>query len=493
MTRSTRCTRILAFGTLAIAISACSDTLPVTTSESTHPALNRVQGQNDAAAPLVRAFAAALEDPAMRRLILEDLRDSPFRGNRLHLQSYLRGPRGASILARGARRVGSSQAELIALSAALPNMEIVVPVELHRIQWTGTDDIVVAGTALQRSEAGRRGTIQGFTVGGEPVDVPLFSRVPYTVILLVPTQLDFGPDPEARRQRAPKKSGNTIIMTADFSSECDPLTAVIECPDDDNSGGVPAGGQAIPSGFTYQCMVPHGSPGDADADGVLDLCEFEVANTFRPYMAYATNDSGTGREEYWAVKRGDTQYSVQVFYAQSYYDDGGDPETGGYTRHQGDSEWIVMQVSYHGGKWRVDRAKLSAHWGAVTNSTETVGYGDLSYPDGTYRGRPLVWSARNKHANYKSRSACNSGAWWQDDCSSNTYNTWSPFYALEILSNANLGNVWSQTLNCVLSRKGLPGGRYECYWQPQYKFYGWQIPTDGGAGPYYDALAAHLF
>jgi hypothetical protein len=257
---------------------------------------------------------------------------------------------------------------------------------------------------------------------------------------------------------------------------------------------------AIPSGYTYECMVATYSSGDVDGDGILDSCEYELAYAFRPYLSLANNDFDLRREEYWAGKKGDNDYAVQIFYALSYYNDGGDPETLNSYAHQGDSEWILAQVAYHGGKWRLQKAKLSAHWESLSSegSTETVGYDGFQYPDGTYRGRPLVWAARNKHANYKSQSACDSGGFLNaDSCDSNSWSISDPAYTVELLSNANLGNSWHTDKdgfkNCVLSREGQPYDRWECYWLPDYNFFGWQSPSSGGAGPYYNSLTAHKF
>lgn len=495
MFRSTR-TGALALAACLLGAQACSDA-PLDPAAARPAPVGRTVDQPDTVEPLVRAFARALAEPAVRRRVFEDLRDSPFRDHRLPLQSYLRGASGQAVLAAGARATGQSQAQLMELLRALPPMEIVVPVELHRLRWTGTADVMVAGSALPRREIGLRGVLHGYTTDGRAVSLPATAHLKEPLIAIWPTEYDFGADPEAARQRAPRRDHNSVSIMYDEFSDCDPRTAKVECETEGGSGGPVPGGIALPSGFTYQCMVAGYSPGDEDGDGVLDSCEYEIAYAFRPYLTLAYNDFDTRREEYWAGKKGDNAYAVQIFYALSYYNDGGDPETMGSYSHQGDSEWIVLQVSYHGGKWRVDRAKLSAHWGAWTNSTETVSYGDLQYPDGVYRGRLRSWAARNKHANYKSLSACDSGAWWADNCDTNWSSITNPYYAVEILADANLGNSWHTDQggfkNCVLSREGQPWGRWECYWLPNYHFFGWQDPSSGGAGVYYDALTAHGF
>jgi hypothetical protein len=199
---------VLTLSTFLIGLQACTD----------HPSTPTAPPPNDAAAgqaavqpsdpadPLVHAFAKALADPAIRRRVWEDLRDSPFKHHKLHLKSYLRGESGKVILAAGAKATGQSQAELLALLSSLPEMEIAVPIELHRLRWTGTPEVMVVGSALPREEIGRRGTISGYKPTGQPVTAPIFSRVPDPVIALWRTELNFGADPELRRQRTPKGS-----------------------------------------------------------------------------------------------------------------------------------------------------------------------------------------------------------------------------------------------------------------------------------------------
>jgi hypothetical protein len=218
-----------------------------------------------------------------------------------------------------------------------------------------------------------------------------------------------------------------------------------------------------------------------------------LAYAFRPYLSVLNPGDETGREEYWSVRRGDIDRSIKIFYALSYYKDLGDLQLGNVTAHPGDAEWIILQVTYANGRWGLQQAKLSAHWDTGAESTETVAAAELQYPDGGATSRPLVWVAEGKHANYKSRSACNSGGkFYQDSCFWNSYVIGDPFYDVEVLSSANLGNSWHQAGQFYSSRK-TASYFAETYWL-QMKFYGWQNERDDpDSGGYYKPLTVHGF
>jgi hypothetical protein len=251
--------------------------------------------------------------------------------------------------------------------------------------------------------------------------------------------------------------------------------------------------------MTGACVVTTSAPGDSDADGLLDQCEEELAYAFRPYLAVNTgSEDDVRREEYWAAKRGDTQFAVQILYALSYYLGLGDYKCGGCTSHLGDSEWILIRVVPSGGKWRVTRAKLSSHWNTPQDGTETVAADDLQYPDGISYGRPRIWVAYRKHANYKSSLACemgpvNYGDPWggTDTCSGNSFSLGNSFFEAEVLPSANLGNSWAQKVTCVGSRE-TTSTQMECYWLP-YTFRGWQNQPGEAAGSYSAVLSHHGF
>lgn len=492
--------RFLALGALLAAAQACSD-LP-STSPAAAPRLGAAGAQAaDPADPVIRALANSLSDASVRKRLLEDLRDSPFPKHRLHLKSYLRGNSGSALLAAGAQKAGIRPARLNALLDSLPEMEIVMPTEMDRTRWTGTPDIVVVGSALDRSEIHRRGTLSGYTTAGAAITIPVYAPAGRPQIILIPTRQNFGADPEARRRSSPRKERGTVSTM--MTEECDPMTAVIECSGDGTGGGgggSTAVGVRLSSGDTYQCMVGAYGPGDGDGDTIRDDCEAELAAKFRPYLALKAHDpwytiagdDDVRREEHWAGRLGDTHNAVKIFYALSYYRDMGDPTCLGCTSHVGDSEWINLHVYYQNGYWFVNKARLSAHWRSSAESTETVLAQDLEFPGEI--GRIRVWVAEYKHANYKSRHACNNGGVFDnDDCSGNSFELGNPFYEVEVLSSANLGNSWHQYKNCVRSRK-TDSPHVECYWEPTARFRGWtgNYSADN-AGPYHEALTAYSY
>lgn len=499
---SSALSRSLALGTLLVGTQACSD-LPSAV-PAAEPRRSVIQSA-DPADPLLRMLAAALSDPQIRLRLLADLRDSPFPKHRLHLKSYLRGRAGAPILASGAERAGTTPGRIMRLLDSLPEVEIVMPTELDRIRWTGTPDVVVVGSGLPRREIHSRGSLVGYTTRGEPVTVPLYTPAGRPLILLIATRENFGNAPEERRLRAPRTTRRTV-STPELemsATSCDPATAVIECVDEHGSAGpitYAGGGVQLSSGYTYQCMVGAYAPGDGDGDTVLDVCERELAQRFRPYLALRARDywysiagdDDVRREEHWAARTGDFANSVKIFYALSYYKDMGDPTCLGCTGHDGDSEWVNLHLFYANGLWYVDRARLSAHWHALAESTETVDAQNLEFPGEP--GRIRVWVAEYKHANYKSKHACNNGgALDQDDCSDNSFVLGSAFFEVEVLPDANLGNSWHQYKNCVPSRKSVSPYQ-ECYWNPGVRFKGWShYRYRDDAGPYHEPLTAYSY
>jgi len=428
---------------------------------------------------VARGIAIALRTPLLRHGLLEDLRDSPFPEHRIHLRSYLTGERGRTITAVAAEGAGVSADRFLAVVKSLPHLQISVPVSYDRVTWTGSDSAVVIGITLSKEELPRLRSVSGYsTRTGEPVVVPTRVMLPYPVILVAPVEIDFGRDPEGRRRSAPKHSRKTISTSEETfflqsTTECDPTTAVIEC---DTGGGSGEGGWTsgvqLPSGYTYQCMVAAGAPGDADGDGILQQCEHELADAFGPYLQWDLGEETSQRQPYFAVKRGGTSTEVKIMYMMSYFADGGHDFWGG--AHDGDSEFLIFTVSYKNGWWRLSTVYLSAHWGVTGwDASSLRSTGEFEHPDGNIYGRPKIWIAEDKHANYSSQQKCDEGANYQDNCD-------QPINALEIhsaIADRNVGNRESgstQLLNCVVrTAYGGGGTRQECLWTDS-EFTGWQ-------------------
>lgn len=227
--------------------------------------------------------------------------------------------------------------------------------------------------------------------------------------------------------------------------------------------------------------------GDTDGDGLNDQCESELAEAFAPAMMIDPDDN-VNRDEYYVVMPGSGN-SVMIFYAFGYHVDLGkpNPPLKGYKAHKGDSEFVIFQIVgavNRGDPWGLLYAYLSAHRGEGHgfNSSTLAGGWNLETDS---NGRPLVWIAMWKHANYISRDACNKGANRADDCSGNTNST-----RFGVYSDGNLGQTDARThTTCAVpSRHSELSGRGECYWTSD-TFYGWQIRTGEGAGAYADHLS----
>jgi hypothetical protein len=175
------------------------------------------------------------------------------------------------------------------------------------------------------------------------------------------------------------------------------------------------------------------------------------------------------------------------------------PFCSGCEAHRGDSEFIILEVTHLGlGHWVLSYATLSAHWGAMGDGTSRYAWSALQFPD-TLQARPRIWVAEDKHANYRSQSVCDAGAYYTDTCDRNSDNTgwgnsieptsslgpWSP-YVMRNLGNSGVmvfvaGPVSRHLLDCTTSSQAYPGT--ECFWTGA-TFYGWQPPDDDGSTPY---------
>lgn len=488
---------VAALAACLLGLQACADQTPTAL-----PASAGSAQQSPADAPVqeeiqlvARGVALALRQPLLRHQLLQDLRDSPFPEHRIHLRSYLAGERGRAITAVAAAAAGVSTDSFLAIVEGLPQLQISVPVSYDRVTWTGSDSAVVIGLTLPGKEVLRLRSITGYgTRMGEPVSVPIGVALPYPVVLIAPIEIDFGPDPEGKRRSAPKRSRKTISTSEETfftTTDCNDETAVMEC---DTSGGSDAGwdsGVKLPSGYTYQCFVSVGAPGDSDGDGILQQCEAELADAFGPYLQWDQGEEGSQRQSYFAVKRGGTSTEVKIMYMMGYFADAGSDTWG--TAHDGDSEFLIFTVSYKNGWWRLSTVYLSAHWRvAFLDASSLRSTEEFEHPDGNLYGRPKIWIAEDKHANYSSQQKCDEGANFQDNCD-------QPINALEIhsaIADRNVGNRESgttQLLNCVVrTAHGGGGTKDECLWTDS-EFSGWQNVYEKNSTGYTEILDAFDF
>lgn len=475
---------------------------------------------------LSRAIAIAMESRAVREQLRDDLRDSPFPGRALHIQSYLQGKSGRLLATDVARSLGMTRAQLSAMVEPLPALALELDRTLDRVRWEATPDVVVYGLPVAGAARQRLGpTTKGYGVAGEVINVPLWTAGPKVYLVIGPTEIGFGVDPEARRLAAPRHSRRTVGTRAEeWKRTMSPAARVgrqepgltpmlIACGDEgappscDEPPAYPTTGEILPSEFTAgYCFgtstEPIGTANDVDTDGIRDSCEYQFAYAFRPMLARNNSDDAPGREPYWSVTRvPNSQTGVRVFYAISYYRDGG-WHVDGTSSHDGDSEFIIVELQNSMSHvWHLTQATLSAHWnaGSPWDRTSTYAGSDLEYPSRSL-GRPRIWASWNKHANYRTKDACNGSPNWFDVC--DTVFTGTAYEDVDVRASANLGNSFNQTpattatrlINCVSALS--PQGRYygtECYWNSG-QFFGWNvIAGQASSTPYVDMFSFFAF
>jgi hypothetical protein len=269
------------------------------------------------------------------------------------------------------------------------------------------------------------------------------------------------------------------------------------------------------------CDPSYSDQNDSDQDGLTDVCEYQVANAFRPLFR-SSNTDDTGGEFYWAARLDDEGY-VRIFYALGYYKDWGvSPTLAGQCDvafdltfvfkplvsqthcegHDGDSEFVVARVYYDGASqhWILDQVFTSAHFQTgLDASAWTPASGFAPFP-GKINGYPRIWVSFNKHANYKSKSHCEGTVYLlgqRDDCS---YTSVKEVRPVVTMSN-NLGsrsypladnhslNSPASNYSCMVSVGRFAGNeRQECFWATG-TFYGWHPTPYLGATGYSSELA----
>ncbi|MEJ7760651.1 MAG: hypothetical protein WKF55_13790 [Gemmatimonadaceae bacterium] len=410
-------------------------------------------GDAAAADSIAKALALTLADGAIRRQLFEDLRDSPFPQHRIHLASYLSGPRGEVLARSVATRAGISVAQAVALASTRGGFQLIMPRAVDRMNWTGTEDIAIKG--LPRTLRERREKLRtnpaveiAHTIQGVQLPHGILTNSDYPFLEITPADIDFGPTPEVTRHAATRKARPTISTPEEeialfrqrgdsslrasgssgtmMASACDDPTVIVEC-EGETSGGGGSGprpmGVTLPSGKTYTtCFQPGGFDqlSDGDQDGVDDACEYELAFAFRPQTVLMTHDCDWLRQPHFAVRQNYSPYFggvIVIFYAISYHYDCGPPfacpdAIANCRPHNGDSEWIVLEVGPSAigvaGPWSLKYGTLSSHWGTANDQTAGYEASDLEDAQGSPGfGAPRIWVSEDKHGNYRTRNSCN--------------------------------------------------------------------------------------
>jgi len=176
----------------ATSLAACGALIDPNESEEQHHSTNSMQAAEqeavtrEAGRKLAWAVARSLRDPAMRGLVRAALAQSLVKEEKVHFNSYVRGP-GRALLRAMSRQSGMSEAELESLLAQAGSLEMYLPVKEHRAAWQGGEELLVA-TQYRDHE-----TPLGFNLAGNPV--PLSAKEPpaTATLVLVPAE-DFTAD-----------------------------------------------------------------------------------------------------------------------------------------------------------------------------------------------------------------------------------------------------------------------------------------------------------
>lgn len=492
---------------LVAAVCGCADDIASPAPARPDRGATAVGAPQDAAVQAVaRGIAGALAEPALRRQLLEELRDSPLPQHRISLQGYLLGAQGSALASRSAQAAGRDAREFAALLRSLPALELIVPRPTDRVNWTGSGDLAVFGTVGDGRDWAERGWLRGYTPAGDSVALGPFQTPGYVLVMIRPAAASFGIDPVASRGGGDSRSQNSISRREEEFTITPQLSINPVEPYPGLVFTEPADG-----GYDLQINSDYCRSGEDDADGdaMRDSCEHSLAYAFRPYLRIQGSDVCPAREPYWSATHASSVRGARIFYALSYYHDCGRGSIGGLGGpHYGDSEFIVVLLRNFAGTniWAVESVTMSAHHGTGSQATRTFPHDDsrLTYPD-QRRGAPLVWAALDKHANYPTRDECDAGGYGYDECFFNFSDV-----RVETLASANIGNstqnVYPTTraLNTpTRSRAGHPG--VESFWTTTFKFCGWQDtsnPTGPGspwvtyhtcAGPYGSVLRDYGF
>lgn len=186
---------------LAAALPGCDDTVSpgsapgAATREA--PGLRQNSAPSAAAAAgetLARGLALALNEPSARAQLRKALRRSGFNEHKLVLQEFLATNEGEKVLRAAASASGMSAAEMSAVVAKLPEMDVYLPVLEHRLKWKGTEDLAVGATLDIDSPI-----LNAFTPTGARLVLDSRAGVPARTVLILhpaePKSLRPGPEP----------------------------------------------------------------------------------------------------------------------------------------------------------------------------------------------------------------------------------------------------------------------------------------------------------
>ncbi|MBZ4421271.1 hypothetical protein [Myxococcus sp. RHSTA-1-4] len=137
--------------------------------------------QREASQTLTRALALSLRDPSSRGLVRAAMAQSLVKEDKVHFNSYVRGP-GRALLQAMSRQSGLSVDQLEGLLGQAGSLELYLPVQEHRAAWLGDEKLLVATQLIDHEQP------VGFDLNGD--SVPLSADAPPAVptLALVPSE-----------------------------------------------------------------------------------------------------------------------------------------------------------------------------------------------------------------------------------------------------------------------------------------------------------------
>lgn len=232
---------------------------------------------------------------------------------------------------------------------------------------------------------------------------------------------------------------------------------------------------------------------DHDGDGLSTACELEFARRVAPTLVVHPGgcnwDSASARiggGYFFGVQPFDSV--VRVAYLPAYFRDCGwkglkcwlprvDCEP-----HDGDSEFFAVDLIRTGaGSWTINGIFLSSHcfgrYGKSCRWYRGKELEDFSFNDS---GRPIIWVAEGRNANYPSSKKCDRGLHSIDTCDNNTAT-----YTFPVDAARNIGSRERPAFaaGCVdsseVSEVQVAHGTSECFWRLDRPFAGWQKDAQG--------------
>lgn len=260
-------------------------------------------------------------------------------------------------------------------------------------------------------------------------------------------------------------------------------------------------------GVAVRGCVGAGLSFDEDHDGLSTTCEEALAAAFAPELLAdpadclwdRAGDRLAGAYLHAVHPLSATGDSVRLAFMPAYQRDCGWRglqrvlRLGRENAHAGDSELILLDVRRdRPGTWRTVGVFLSAHCFGRSDGRcrwfRESDLADFAWSDDR-PGAPLVWVARDKHANYPSRASCESGHWFQERCSG-TPKAYRFPVAHPHQNVGSRGRPRFGAEGCVPA-EGLPlpvpestAGAIECLWSRSAEFRGWRRDHPGSARPY---------